>query len=434
MALTWAQVSDMAKLEYLPVMIDHITLEDFAMKYIRKMKKVENVNYEFVKSFRTSFSEGTKMMRDVTEPLAQPGQRSYKKFVGTTKWRNGVIKIYEPIAQLMKKDEKAFIDELSQEISGIADAMKAEQERMAYGDGGITPLAKCDATATTSTDSPLLISCTSTKLLRPGMFIDFLDSNHSPITNGTGLEIEDIVDDNSFTVRVKVTGADLGTLKTNLSNALIYHQGGYKNETYGFMSLFGSTDNTIFGIDRSKTSGAWFRPQVKRIGNSSNSGGNTTNSMLENGPATGTPKHWELKDLDQALKILTIQKKANKNELKIFTTPGIESYAIGLCQQAGEVMMAPRKSIDLWPYEVIEFNGVPMLVGNLVPDNTMFIPDMSGFVLFEAMKLQFSDMDGNMWKWDNGYAAYVAFLLEAYELGHYTPWKCMTIFDMAQSY
>lgn len=423
MALTWAQVSDMAKLEYLPVMIDHITLEDFAMKYIRKMKKVENVNYEFVKSFRMSFSEGTKMMRDVTEPLAQPGQRSYKKFVGTTKWRNGVIKIYEPIAQLMKKDEKAFIDELSQEISGIADAMKAEQERMAYGDGGITPLAKCAATATTSTASPLLISCTSTKLLRPGMFIDFLDSSHQPIANGTGLEIEDIVDDNSFTVRVKVTGTDLNTLKTALNNALIYHQDGYMNETYGFMSLFGSATNTIFGIDRSQTSGAWFRPQVKRIGSNG----------LENGAATGTSKDWELKDLDQALKILTIQKKANKNELKIFTTPGIESYAIQLRQQMGEVM-APRKSIDLWPYEVIEFNGVPMLVGNLVPDNTMFIPDMSGFVLFEAMKLQFSDMDGNMWKWDNGYAAYVAFLLEAYELGHYTPWKCMTIFDMAQSY
>lgn len=426
MALTWSQVSDMAKTEYLPVVIDHIVLEDYIMKYIKKFKKIENVAYEFKKAYRYGYSEGTKMMGSFTEALANPGQASNKSFTGSTKWRNGVIKIYEPIAQLMKKDEKAFIDELSQEMNGIADAMKAEQERMAWGDGGLTPLATCAADATTSTASPLTINLgagSTTRLLRPGMRIDLHTTAHAEITNGTSLEIQDVIDDSSFTLKVAVTGSALTTLLEAIDGALIYHEDGYNKESYGMLSLFGSDSNTIFGVDRSTAKGAWYRPKVYRM---------TANGLTKGG-ATSTPSDWELTDLEHALEILTMQAKAKQDDLKMFCRSGAVQYGIKLRQQLGEANVA-REKIDLWPYKVPEFNGVPMLSGNYNPANVMFITDMSGFVRFEALPLDWSDMDGNMWKWVDGYAAYTAYLLESYELGHYTPWRCMTIYDVKQSY
>ena len=251
MALNLAQVSEMLKTQYLPVVIDHIRHDDYIQKYINKMDKKEDVNYEFEKAYRYSYSEGTKMMPDFTGQIANPAQTLYKKVKGSVKWRTGSIKIYKAIAHLMNKDRKAFVNELQNEVQGISESMKAEACRMAYGDSGITPLATCASDATSSSASPLLISLASgstTKFLRPGMPIDFLAaSDHSAIANASELYIENIISDSQFTVKVTVTGGTLTTLLSALDGSLVYHTGGYQNEVNGLASII-SDSNTLLNI------------------------------------------------------------------------------------------------------------------------------------------------------------------------------------------
>jgi hypothetical protein len=417
MALSWAQVSNMVKTQYLPVVIDAIRQDDFIQKYINKFDKKEDVNYEFEKAYRYSYSEGTKMMPDFTGTIANPAQTIYKKVRGSVKWRTGSIKIYKAIAHLMNKDRKAFVDELENEVKGISESMKAEASRMAYGDG---------VKATISTASPILVTLAdgyTNKFLRPGMPIDFLTAAYVEIANGTELYIESMVGGNQFAFKTALTGTALTTLIEAISGALIYHHGGYSNETQGLKSLVGDTSNTVLSIDRSAVGGAWFRPQVYHL----------LSGVLADGGATGTLSDWDLLDIEQVIQILTMRYGADKNELKIFCTPGIEKYAVTLYRTFGEASLE-REKIDLWAQKVISLGGVPLLTSYYMADNAMYIPDMSGFVRFNGMDLDFDEMDGSMWKWIHNYAAYTAYLMEAYEMGHWSPWKCAAIYDLKTSY
>jgi hypothetical protein len=424
MALSLLQVRDMLKTQFLPVVIDHIRSDDYIQKYINKFEKKEDVAYEFEKAYRYSYSEGTKMMPDFTGQIANPAQTIYKKVKGSVKWRTGAIKIYKAIAHLMNKDRKAFVHELENEVKGISESMKAEANRMAYGDGGLTPLAICAADATASTASPILVTLaagSTTKFLRPGMPLDFLTTAHAAIENGTENYIENVVGNDKFTFKTSVTGTALTTLLEALNGALIYHHGGYQNETQGLGSII-SDSNTLLGVDRSTDAGAWFRAQEFHVADG-----------LQSGGATGTLDDWDILDIEQAIEVLVMRHGADKQELKIFTTSGIEKYAVSLYRTFGEASLE-REKIDLWAQKVITIGSVPVLTSYSMPDNRMYIPDMSGFVKFNGMDLDFDETDGSMWKWVSGYAAYTAWLMEAFELGHWTPWRCAAIYDLKTKY
>jgi hypothetical protein len=424
MALSWTDVTEVVKTKLLPVMEKRINYEDFLSKWVESHEQVENTGNNFKKTYKYSFSEGTGMLTSVTGQLETAGKVLYKTFTGNIKWRNGVVKIYETIAELMNADEKAFVDEITSETEGLSEAMKAEKERMNFGDGGVTQLATV-ASATDASPSVITLAAGSTtKYLRPGMPIDFLTAGHAAITNGSALTIQDIIDDTSFTVDLVVTGATRTTLVGALANSLIYHKGGYLNEFHGLKSLIGSTANIVNGVDRSTAAGAWYRPQVKKV---------KADGTLENGAATGTPQDPNIISLKGAISVLTTQQKAKKENLYGFAPEGVVDNLVNKLV-SNQQYITPAKKIDLWPYDVVSIFGVPMLSGNYSPDNTLFLLEASGLVKFLAKKLGFSEMDGNMWKWVANYAAYTAYVLEAYEFGHYRPWQCMTIYDMKSAY
>ena len=424
MALTLTDVSAILKTKYLPVMEKHINTEDFLTKWVEKHKQVETVGNQFTKSFKYSHSEGTGMLTDVTGQLS-PAQRAlYKTFTGSPKWRDGRIRIYEAIVHLMNTDEKSFIDEITSETEGITDAMKCEKERMNFGDGGNTPLAIVDEATATNPSVISLASGSTTQYLRPGMPIDFLNSSNEVIENASGVLVGDIIDDYSFTLVHSVAAAGLAAFAASLEDAKIFHKGGYKNEFYGLKALIGTNNNTVLGVNRALSAGAWFRPTVQYV--------QADGKLGTSSAATGSHVPNIVNMVGLVQKLLT-QKKAKKKNLVSFATAGVAQTLVANKIQNQEYI-EPSKKIDLWPYEVVTFNGIPILSGNYCPDNTIFINEMSGMVQFLAKKLGFSDMDGNMWKWVNDYAAYEAFLLEGYELGHYKPWQCATIYDVASAF
>ena len=424
MALTLNDISAILKTKYLPVMERHINTEDFFTKWVDKHKQTETVGNQFTKSFKYGHSEGTGMLTDVTGQLS-PAQRStYKTFTGSPKWRDGRIRVYEAIVHLMNTNEKAFIDEITSEVEGISDAMKCEKERMNFGDGGNSPLAVVD-TATAANPSVITLAEGSTaQYLRPGMPLDFLDSSNELIDNAAGVLVGDIIDDYSFTLLHSVASAGLSAFATSLAGAKVYHKGGYKNEFYGAKALIGTNNNTLLGVNRATAAGAWFRPTVQYVQADGTLGTSSASAGAQ------TPNIVNMVGLVQ--KLLT-QKKAKKKNLVAFATAGVAQTLVAN-KVKNQEYIEPSKKIDLWPYEVVTFNGIPILSGNYCPDETIFIMEMSGLVQFLAKKLGFSEMDGNMWKWVNNYAAYEAFLLEGYELGHYKPWQCATIYDVASAF
>lgn len=428
--LTWAQASAMIHTEYLPVMIDHIYLEDYRTKYINKHKKVETVGTNFVKEYKYSFSEGTGMMTDATSRLTNPGRVMYKTFNGTTKLRDGVIKVYEAIAKLMKTEngKVAFINEIKNETEGLADAMKAEQEQMINGDGGNTPLVILNAGNGITDASPSVCTVaagSSTKRLRPGMKIEIRTAADAAIANGTNIEVQDIVSDTVFLADLVVVGADRTALVAAVvaGAARVYHNEGFQNEFYGVETLFNNTANTVLGVNRALNTGAWFRPQVWR----------TSAAGVIRGGRTGAALDWELEDVMRVILDLTQRRRAKKSSLRINSSDGIVQYGIVLKKAAGESNVA-NEDVDLWPYKTISINGVPIMSPPAAWDNTMYIEEMDSWVKFESIKLEWSDMDGARFKWDAGFAAYIAYMLEMCEYGHYRPWRCATINDMAQAF
>jgi hypothetical protein len=431
--LTWAQATAMMHQEYLPMIEDHIVLEDFVTKYITKNNQIEteNVGTAFRKEYRYSFSEGTGMMTDATSALSNPGRTLYKYFNGTTKLRNGVCKIYSAIAKLMKNNDKAFVNELTAETEGLAEAMKAEQERMICGDAGYTALLQLNASTGVTDASPSVCTCATgytTKRLRPGMKIEIKDHAEGAITNGTNIEVQDIVSDTVFLADLVVTGGTRTTLVAAINagttnTATVWHNEGYQKEFYGFESLFNSISNTVLGVDRNANAGAWFRPQVWKA----------TASGVARGVRTGTNADWELSDISAVVSDLTQRRKAKKADLVIFCSEGVRQYGTILKQALGEANVAATK-IDWWPYDDVTFNGIRVVSPPAVWDNTMYIQSMPDWVKFEAIKLGWDDMDGDMFKWVSGYAAYEAYMLEMLEMGHYRPWRCATMNDMAGSF
>jgi hypothetical protein len=430
--LNWTAANLMMHEEYLPVMEKHIFLDDYVTKYINKYKKVETVGSKFNEEYQYSWAEGTGMMTDATSNLSYPAEILYKTFRGTTKLRNGVVQIYSAIAKLMNgPNAKTFINEVKAQTEGLMNAMKAEQDRMIVGDGGNTPMTHLAADTGATDASPSVFTCASgytTKRLRPGMVIEVRAANDAAITNAARVQITNIVSDTVFTVELVVTAGDRTTLVAaiNAGSAHVYHVDGYQKEFQGFETLFNSITNTVFEVNRSTNAGAWYRPQVWKI--------HTDNTCI-NGARAGTAQDWELYHIDKVVDDLTERRGATQDQLRIFANKALVRYAIILKQAMGESNVAQEK-IDLWPYKVPSYGGIPILSPPSLWDNTMYIQEMDGWVKFESFKLGWDDTDGDTWKWVGGtpgVAAYKAFMIEMAEYGHYHPWRCATINDMASA-
>lgn len=420
MALLLADVTDILKTQYLPGMVDAIQPEGTYTRLIESRgQKETNVSYEFTKTFKLGFSEGGGM-RTYTALLPTAGQSQFAKFTGTVQHYYHVIKLYKGIISLMKTDKQAFVNALTAEIDGAADAIKCNLERMNFGDGGLTPLAI--ASAATNDGQTMRLTVNDTRFLRPGMFVDLLESNHTEITNGTSLVVSSVdVDNNYVYITAIVTAGDLTTLVSAVADAYIYHEDGYNMEFNGSGSLFRQVDNTVLGINRGTAANAWFRAHVWRK--------KSSGAGIEIGEATGTNYDWEIKDIRRPVRDLMKKWGADKSGLLAFTTEEMTDYYANLWAAEGGYHEQKAK-VDGWPYDSYEISGVSMLSALYGPENGIDVVYMPDLVTFENQALDWEDMDGDMWKWVAGYDAYTAYMSLRKQMGHYTPWKCAYVGDL----
>ena len=422
MALMLADVTNILKTEYLPKMQKTIKAEGTVTGLIESRgQKETNVPYEFVKTFQIGLSEGGGM-RSYDAQLPTAGRTKYAKFTGTCKHYYHVIKLYKGIISLMKTDKQAFIDAISAEMDGAAEAVKLNLERMNFGDGGLTQLATVSAAADAGSQV-MKLTVDDTRFLRPGMRIDLLEANdHSEITNGTSLEISSVdVDNNHVYVTAGVEGGDYATLLTAVADALIYHEDGYNAEFDGFGKLVRDLTSTVLGINRTTAANAWARPHVYRK--------KSTGAGIEIGAATGTAQDWEITDIRKPVRDLMNRWHADKKGLLCFATTELAEYYARLWAAEGGYHEEKSK-VDGWPYDSYAISGVPIIEALFAPKNGIDIVYMPDVVTFENQPLDWEDMDGNMWKWVSNYDAYTAYMSLRKQLGHYSPYKCAHVGDL----
>jgi hypothetical protein len=406
MAQTLTSITPLLKYKYLPGFNSYVNSEQFILKYLEKNQQVIPVPYQFKVKIRTGYSEGHEMMTAPTDALATPRQATYKEATGTVKFLNGRIRVFTILQQLTKNNEFAALDAALDEMETIQESIKTDKERMAYGDAGVTQLAT--VSACTVSGQTMTITVDDTRYLRIGMPIDFLEANHSEITNGTDLTVATVDSPTQITVTAVATGGDLTTLVAALNDgALIYRANNYNKEYYGLESMFGSVTNTIFDVDRSTSAGSYIRPYVVRV---------NASGLIETGAATGTAKDWSLLNLHEVYEYLTDTKHADPNGLYGFCHSSVKSKIIQLKKAEGMTFNENEK-IDGWPFSVVMFEGRPVLGHRYMKKNSFCWAPLNKMEKYENSKLDFVDFNGDIWQNVPNYAAFDAFLIETMEMG-----------------
>lgn len=410
-------ISPILKYKYLPGIRKLIEKEQFITNEMEKRQQVVPVGYEFQIKMKTGFSEGINF-GTYNSILPTARQSKYDTTIGTTKIQRGRIRIYRQLQDYTRNDEFAYLDVAMDEMDGIQDAMKCEKERISYGDAGYSPLC-CIASVAVTNETDTWVTITvddgggvglsgSTKYLRPGMPIDILSSIKATIDSSCeNIEVYEVVSNTVFTVNCD-SNAAADTLAALLADGnTIYHADGLNAEYNGLKNMFGMNSNTILGADRSTTAKAHLRPYVTYV--------NSSGDIVEGTP-TGTPVNWSTLNIHEVFEYLVNTKHASESDLYAFCDKGVAAQLIQLRKAEGSYH-EEQKTIDGWPYAVLEFEGRPVLSPRYMLSNSWCWVPMDQMEKYECTKLDFVDYDGDIWKWVSDYDAYESYLVEAMEMG-----------------
>jgi hypothetical protein len=379
-------------------------------------KQVIPVGKTYRIAYETALSEGNSMF-DYNGTLATAGASAYGYMEGTVKHHNIRIQVYGADLDFTDAEEKAFINGVENEIknAGIADSY--EQERMMYWDGsatlGTVSTSTFDTNVLTVTLSTATTGANATKYIRKGMLVDFYNGS-TAVTNGTGLKVLNVTGATTFTV------STTNDIHATVTEGIVVYKAGNKDKEYnGLYSLIGDDDNTVLGVNRATAGNEFFIPRVWVQG--------------ATGPALGdkstTNYDWEPKDLRKVIRDLTTVQMADKNDLVILCTPDIEDYMVQQQINNGEEVVRGSK-VDNWPYEVVTFQGIPVLSSDLCMPNVIFVANKKCFRKFNCRNLTWQYFGQSFWKPVANYDSYEAYAVERKENGIVYPTQNATLWNV----
>jgi hypothetical protein len=413
---------------YSPLMINAAKKYTYILNWLEKNKQTQRMGYSMkvpvILANSESVAPGTS-----TGTVPAPIDPRGTTLTITSKTIRGSLRVWHHEVVYSDSDREAFINAQQQKIKGLAETLQGESEIYCYGDGGATP--RCIATDATNSNGVITLTVDSTRLLRPNMPLDFKESNGDAITNGTYVLVRDIISDTQFTVDVGSANGE--AFASAAADAYIYHANGKDAEPYGLEGLIGTTSNTLFGVNRTTVGNEFYLPIVKRIDSSGAMVAATAPS------ATGTTlQPWEVKYLFQLIETLVKQRQAPKDKLVVFTSPSLQAKLVQDNRALG-IAQPLQKKVDVWPEDVIEVSGVPVIGTYLSRPGAIFIPCLSEF--YEYMTDDYNwDTVGGMWKqsYDQATARMLdakdAFFRKIYELAVHGATKCATLYDCQGAY
>lgn len=307
--------------------------------------------------------------------LPTAGAQGYKEAIVPMKYMYGRIKLTGPTIKAAKSNEGAFIRAVESEMKGLAKDLKAEFNRMLYGDGtGI--LATCGTTTASTT-----VTVASTARLRVGMRVDVIKTADGTVSTGDqGATILTIPNATTFTI---------GSAITTDNTFSVYRAGSRNLEVMGLNGIFSDT-LTLQGLDVATF--AWWKANV-----------------LANG---GTNRAISLSLMQTALD--ATETNSDGEVSAIYTTHGIRRAYQALLQ--ADRVYQNTMEFD-GGFKALDYNGLPLIADKDAVANTLFFADESHLKMYRMSDWEWMEEDGAILSRVSGEDAYEAVLFKYCELG-----------------
>jgi hypothetical protein len=322
------------------------------------------------------------------DPLAAAGRQNNQKFQIFDRLLTANIRVFEKDIKNSETNQQAFVNTLDDEVNGVLeDTMKVANVDTFMDGSGIRGTISAGANNASQT---LTVGTTfgqfGSRYLQPNDVVDVFDSTLTTSrTGGNGVKIN--------TITRSVNGGAATVVFANAVNTttgdIVVWGAGKVNKAY--MGLWGATNNgteTFQNVSRSS------QPITK--GTVVDAGGN---GLLES----------HLQQLLSGVEIAT----GDGNTVKEFRTAQaqFDSY-VGLGFAQKRFM---DNKLDKG-FQQVDYNGLPFKKDVDAPPAAIFGLNMEYVQNGIAVPLDWMDRDGQMLKWDRGYAAWVAILTE---MGNY---------------
>lgn len=354
---TLTTLNEILKTQYIGPLNDQIDNE------VKLLNRVEHIKDEIVtgKNFtlplHVSRNEGIGAKAEGAV-LPTAGAQGYKDAVFPMKYLYGVISVTGQSIAATKNSEGAFIRAVDSEMKGVTKDLKADMNRMLYGDGsGALTAATANATASTT------VTVTSTAKLRVGMKIDIISGTTASVSNATVTAINSAT---SFTHN--------GTAAAVAASSSVYKAGAKDIELMGLAGIVSATDPISTGLQGLTVA---LNPYWKA-------------SVLGN---SGTNRALTIALMRTALD--TVETAGNGKTTAIYTTHGVRRAYEALLQ-------ADRQYVNVMKLdggvETLAYDGLPIIADKDCQANRLYFVDESELVLAElgAGGFQWMDEDGSI--------------------------------------
>lgn len=308
--------------------------------------------------------------------LPTAGNQSYKETIVPMKYLYGRIELTGPTIAAAKSNEGAFIRAVDSEMKGLSKDLKADFNRMLFGDG-TGALTVCGTTSNSTT-----VVVTSTAKLRVGMPIDVVvTADGTTSTGATGRTVSSITSATQFVI----SGAAITTDNT----FSVYRAGSRNLEVMGLGGIFSAT-STLQGL--AVTDYPFWKANV-----------------LAN---NGTPR--AISEVLMQTAMDTTSTNSDGEVSAIYTTFGVRRAYQALLQ-------ADRQYVNTMSYDggfkALDYNGIPLFADKDCPTGKLFFADEDFLKIYRLSDFNWMDQDGAILSRVSGKDAYEAVLYKYCELG-----------------
>lgn len=302
-------------------------------------------------------------------PIAK--SNNYVNFVAPLKNLYGTIEITDKAIRASANNEGAFVNLLNDEMQGLIKSAKHNFSRMLFGDG-------TGKIASVVTANGATVTLDSVVGLEEGMAVDFY-------TAGTCVESEKKISAVNRELKTISIAGENWSASTFGSGTFIVIAGTPINcEITGLGALF--SNKSLYGVDRAKS---LMKPYIK------STVGQITESVIQ-------------KAID------SIEERGSGKVNMILCSRGVRRALVEHCREKQIILSTTTIGEDC---SVMTFNGIPVIVDDFCPNQTMYLLNTDHFKLYQLCDWQWMEgEDGKILKQIAGKPIYTATLVKYAEL------------------
>jgi hypothetical protein len=357
-----------------------VTRKDFANA--PESARMGGDHYEF--AIKVGGNRAAVQFQQSDDALATPGRQQPQKFQIFDRMLTANIRVFEKDIENASGGDQSFVSHLDDEINGvIEDSMKVSNvDTFLDGTGTRATIASGTTSAAQTVAVGTAFGQFGSRYLQPGDVVDVYDSTLTTSrTGGNGVKINTIT-------RSTAGGSatlNLASSITTTTGDIVVWGAGKVNKAY--MGLWGATNNgteTFQNVSRSS------QPIIK-------------GTVIDAGGAGLMESH--LQQLLSGVEIAT----GDGNTVKEFRCANAQFDAYAALGYAQKRFMDGKLDKG---FQELDYNGLPFKKDVDAPPAAIFGLNMEYIQNGIPKPLHWMDREGNMLKWDAGYAAWKAILVE----------------------